>query len=150
MSKYDPLAKFLADLKDDAWDAPFAEIEKELGTPLPPSARSTQSWWANSNAGHSQAKSWLSVGWKVVPSEVDLPREMVRFERTRQAGRRPANLELSRLREEAMEWSGITDPAELNRAALSALIRHEQAEYVKSLGGSMPDAQAAPRRRITW
>ncbi len=150
MGKYDPLAKFLEDQQEDAWDAPFAEIEEILGTPLPPSARTLQSWWANSNASHSQAKGWLGAGWRVVPSEVNLPKEQVRFERTRQAGRRPANLELSRLREEAMVWSGITDPSELNRAALSALIRHEQAEYAKSLGGSMPDAQAAPRRRTTW
>ncbi len=150
MGKYDPLANFLADQDDDAWDALFARIEEILGTPLPPSARSRLSWWANSNANHSQAKGWLAAGWRVVPSEIDLPKELVRFERTRQSGRRSANLELSRLREEAMEWSGITDPNELNRAALSALLRHEQAEYAKSLGGSMPDAQAAPRRRITW
>ncbi len=151
MGKYEPLSDFLKANKDDAWDASFSEIEDKLGFALPASARRHRAWWANSrNGSHSQAKGWLDADWVVIPGEIDLEVGRVRLERTRAGGRRPANREQSRLREEAVEWSGITDLGELNKAALSALIRREQAKYVASLGGSMPDAEAAPRRRTMW
>ena len=87
--RYQPLADFLAAKKGGQWDASFEEIEKQLGFSLPKSAYKYQAWWANQNgAGHSQNKGWRSVGWRT--SRLDLERRRVRFEREREACRRPS------------------------------------------------------------
>lgn len=48
----------------------------------------------------------------------------------------------------AKELTGIANEAELVETALNALIQREAASYLQSLGGSMPNAEAAPRRRL--
>ncbi len=47
----------------------------------------------------------------------------------------------------AKEYSGIEERSELLRAALKALIQREAALRLIALGGSDPNASAAPRRR---
>ena len=91
MGKYEPLAQFLA--ASDGEEAPltFAEVEKTLGAPLPPSAFQYREWWANENS-HSQSKAWMKAGWQVW--SVDLGGERVTFrrmpEKPRAVGRPPA------------------------------------------------------------
>lgn len=48
---------------------------------------------------------------------------------------------------EASELTGITERSVLLRSGLEALIRAESARRLALLGGSDPEAQAAPRRR---
>lgn len=48
----------------------------------------------------------------------------------------------------AQEYTGITERSSLLREALQSLIEREAIERLIALGGSDPDAQAAPRRRI--
>jgi len=47
----------------------------------------------------------------------------------------------------AQEYTGIKERTALIRAALTTLIQVEAARRLIALGGSDPDAEAAPRRR---
>jgi Arc/MetJ family transcription regulator len=51
---------------------------------------------------------------------------------------------------EAEEYTGITERAALVREALRALIQREAIKRLVSLGGSDPNAEAAPRRRYSF
>ena len=87
MPKYDPLERYLLGLdRTVEHRISFAQVEEILGSPLPPSARTHQAWWANQRgAGHSQAHSWMGAGWhscdldlkaqQISFRPVDLPRE---------------------------------------------------------------------------
>lgn len=48
---------------------------------------------------------------------------------------------------QAEKYTGITERSALLRAALTALVQREAARRLALLGGSDPDAEAAPRRR---
>jgi hypothetical protein len=153
MSTYQALADRLAARKDDSWEASFAELEQILGRPLPPSAYRYNAWWANQTGpGHSQTHGWRSVGWKT--AKLDLERRRVRFERA-PAGIRESRQEFhhgeleseAALLERARQVSGIAGRGELIREALRALIAREAARGLAELGGTMPNFEAAPRRR---
>lgn len=47
----------------------------------------------------------------------------------------------------AQEYTGLKEKSALVREALKALIERESARRLIALGGSDPDASAAPRRR---
>ena len=82
LAKYDPLRDHLTAIRGDRWRASFKEIEKIIGTPLPPSARMYAAWWANDDGrSRVQAHSWLKAGW--CTTEVDVPGERVTFVRAR-------------------------------------------------------------------
>ena len=49
--------------------------------------------------------------------------------------------------ERARKLSGIDRKTDLIHAGLEALIRREAGRRLVALGGTMPDARAAPRRR---
>ncbi len=51
------------------------------------------------------------------------------------------------LMERARSLTGTKETAALVRQALETLVRVESGKRLLALGGSMPDAQAAPRRR---
>lgn len=60
--KYYPLFKYLQDKSQDAhFEITFAEIEALISGVLPPSAKSTRAWWANTPTAQSEA--WLTTGW---------------------------------------------------------------------------------------
>ena len=48
----------------------------------------------------------------------------------------------------AQEYTGITEKSALVREALRALVAREAARRLAALGGSDPNATAAPRRRF--
>jgi hypothetical protein len=77
--KYERLAQWLLQQKNDNVRITFAQIEKELKRSLPDSARTQRAWWANTLT-HSQATAWMALGWKV--SSIDLDGEIVKFERS--------------------------------------------------------------------
>lgn len=158
MGKYDPLGHYLESRAADSVDANFAQLEDILGFPLPPSAYRHQAWWANETHGsHSHSRSWQDAGFQT--SDVNLSRRTVRFER--QSGRGPApdgsgpevqatgGSDLESLFQKASAVTGEQDRAVLMANALQALIRHEAAQYLASLGGSDPNAKAPPRRRFS-
>lgn len=66
MSKYLPLAEYLAGLEQNEVRLSFSNIERIIGATLPRSAIEYDAWWANSrsNDSHSWAHLWLRVGWE--------------------------------------------------------------------------------------
>ncbi len=52
-----------------------------------------------------------------------------------------------KLMERAKALTGTKETAALVRQAMEALVRVESGKRLIALGGSMPDAEAAPRRR---
>lgn len=144
MSRYQPLAEFLASQKGDCWEANFDEVEAQLGFSLPQSAHRYPAWWANqSGNGHSQTAGWRSVGWRT--AGLDLARKRVRFERE-QTGNAPGRRG-GDLFERARALTGIEDRNALIDAALKALIAREAAAGLARLGGTMPDYRAPVRER---
>jgi hypothetical protein len=110
---------------------------------LPPSAYRHESWWSNAHRGnHSQAKAWLGAGWYI--EKVDRGRKKVRLQRGES---RDTTSELQDLWRKAREISGISDPIELEKAAVTTFIRREAAKGLIALGGTMPDFEAPPRER---
>ena len=149
MSRYQPLADFLASRRSVEWEGSFADIESHLGFPLPGRAHRDPDWWANlSGPGHSQSRGWHSAGWRT--SSVDLERRRVRFERD-SPGQRPPNEELQaiqRLIAEASALTGIADRATLVREGLQALVAREAALKLAVPDGTMP-SPAPERERIS-
>jgi hypothetical protein len=81
MSKYEPLAHFLKIQAKDHVLMSFAEVEKALGSKLPPSAYDYQAWWSNYAGGsHVQAKAWLDAGYET--EQVDMTSQKLAFRRT--------------------------------------------------------------------
>jgi hypothetical protein len=78
MSKYDPLAAYLKQLRQREITLSFAEIEGVIGSPLPSSAHTYNAWWANENGAtsHVQCSAWLLAGYK---AHADLRIQEVRF-----------------------------------------------------------------------
>lgn len=157
MGKYEPLTRHLRSLDKDSWSANFAEIEAILNSPLPGSAYEHRPWWANQKKGnHSQAQAWREAGWETC--DVDIHSRRVRF--VRRHGRHGAqslaggtsNLSgpssLNQLIERAEVLTGITNRDELLREAVTELLRREAGRRLIALGGTMPDAEAPPRRRF--
>jgi hypothetical protein len=157
MSRYEPLAQFLAAKKADMWEASFEEIETRLGSALPKSAYKYPAWWANQTGpGHSQTRGWRSVGWRTC--DLDLERRRVRFERERvREGVREARPTFTyqddpssraSLVRKAQELTGIKDREALIDEALRLLIAREAGLRLARLGGTMPDLRMPPRRRF--
>jgi hypothetical protein len=153
MGKYEPLARFLGTRNDDVWNATFDQIEAQLGFTLPKSAHEYRAWWSNQQGpGHSQKEGWQAAGWET--KDVDLRRGVVRFVRAgprREGGRTAASKssesELNQLWRKAREISGISNRVDLERAALTTFIQREAAKRLIAMGGSDPNASAAPRER---
>lgn len=147
MSRYRPLADFLAGQKADCWNGSFAEIEALLGFPLPPSAYRYRAWWANQNgAGHSQKLGWRSAGWRT--AGLDLARRRVTFRRDENDRQYLLDLDaFGDLLGQAGELTGIDDRDELVREALRALIAREAGRRLARLGGTIPHLTVPPRRR---
>ncbi len=82
-SRYAPLASWLQRVRPEVNDlaVDFEQVEKLLGSQLPPSARKHAAWWANDAATHVQSRAWLNSGWRV--ESVDLGEEVVQFGRLR-------------------------------------------------------------------
>jgi hypothetical protein len=151
MGKYEPLRRYLESQSVDSVNANFAQLEAILGFPLPHSAYKHQAWWANEAHGsHSHSRSWQDAGWET--SMVNTSRRTVRFQK-RGPDRTPNIAVASRssdtadLWEQAAKLTGIEGRDKLIEAALTALIRQETTRYFARIGGSMPDASAAPRER---
>lgn len=94
MSKYDPLTQHLKATRADRVTMTFAELEKVLGFPLPPSSRKHRAWWANDPQGHVNAKAWREAGYRA--EAVDLEDAKLEFVRLNEIdtsaparGRRP-------------------------------------------------------------
>lgn len=79
MSKYDPLTSHLAARNSDYISMSFAEIERQLGFPLPESSRKHRAWWSNNPSNNVMTKAWLAAGYET--AQVDLEAEKLQFVR---------------------------------------------------------------------
>jgi hypothetical protein len=151
MSRYQPLADFLAAKKTDQWNATFSDIEARLGFTLPKSAYTYPAWWANQvGSGHSQTRGWRSVGWRT--TALDLERRCVRFEREQNVAAamistRRDDRSTDELLARARELTGISDRDALIQEALRLLVAREAGLRLVRLGGTMPDFRAPSRER---
>ena len=73
--KYYGLNNRLRGVWASEWKTCFTEIERIIGSSLPPCARRDRGWWGNEESGsqQTQALAWLDAGWEAV--EVDLKAE---------------------------------------------------------------------------
>jgi len=83
MSKYYPLQTHLKELQGSQLPMTFSEVERVLGFPLPPSARSHPAWWSNNRGTNVAVKAWRDAGWRT--SRVSLSEERVTFVRDHEA-----------------------------------------------------------------
>ena len=78
MAKYDPLAKFQANIpRTEGTDIlSIAQTEDLMGKALPAPARGHRSWWGN-DSYHVQSIAWQAAGRRVF--KVDMTRRVVTF-----------------------------------------------------------------------
>ena len=77
MSKYAPLAAHLRKVGQETVPMTFADIERIIGTNLPPSAFKHRPWWSNNSANSVITRSWLEAGYKT--AKVDMAGQKLMF-----------------------------------------------------------------------
>ena len=87
MSKYFALGEYLKNKPQSHLQMTFAEIEKVIGAPLPPSAFKHRPFWSNNPGNSVMTRVWLDAGW--ISSEVDMEGRKLVFRRERPAGGQP-------------------------------------------------------------
>lgn len=70
-SKYYPLFTALQRSGADEVTLTLEQIERLLGHPLPPSARTRRAWWSNRSSPLSQAATWMNAGYHVTHIDLD-------------------------------------------------------------------------------
>jgi len=75
---YAPFVNFLKNFNDDYYKSTIKEIERIIGSVLPPPAYDKDSWWSF-KSGYSLAKEIMKAGWKV--TRVHFHTEEVEFEK---------------------------------------------------------------------
>jgi hypothetical protein len=70
-SKYQPLARHLRAQRGARVSMSFAEIERVLGTKLPPSASTHRAWWSNNPQNNVMTKAWLDAGFQSEQVDID-------------------------------------------------------------------------------
>ena len=78
-SKYHPLTQHLRAQRAGRVPMSFAEIERVLGTKLPPSAISHRAWWSNNPTNNVMTKAWLEAGFR--SEQVDIEGRKLVFKR---------------------------------------------------------------------
>jgi len=81
MGKYDPLGGFLRAQRAQEIPMSFSEIERVLGTSLPPKAQHQRAWWSNNPANNVMTKVWLEAGFET--ERVDMGGRKLVFRRVR-------------------------------------------------------------------
>lgn len=81
-SKYRPLTQHLRGQRANRVPMSFAEIERALGTKLPPSASAHRAWWSNNPNNNVMTKAWLAAGFET--EQVDLAGRKLVFKRVAQ------------------------------------------------------------------
>jgi hypothetical protein len=79
--KYEALTDFLRRQSQDVVRVSFNEIERVIGTTLPPSATSHRAWWSNNAQNNVMTKAWKDAGFE--SEDVDMKGRRVTFRRLR-------------------------------------------------------------------
>ena len=78
-SKYQPLTAHLRAQRGNRVPMSFTEIERVVGTKLPPSATAHRAWWSNNPTNNVMTKAWLEAGFQ--SEQVDLDSRKLVFKR---------------------------------------------------------------------
>jgi hypothetical protein len=96
-------------LRTQPWDElpmTFSDIERVIGSKLPPAAHRHRAWWSNNPANNVMTKAWLNAGFR--SEQVDLDGQRVVFRRIASTSKNTHNEE-SAMAEAAPEFpSGST------------------------------------------
>jgi len=79
MTKYAPLHDFLKNQNRALVRLTFSDIEKLIGTTLPPSARKHRPWWSNNPSNSVITDAWLEAGYR--SEQVDMEKGTLVFRR---------------------------------------------------------------------
>lgn len=82
MSKYERLGEFLKSQRTKEVPMTFAEIERVIGSKLPPSSPQYPAWWSNNPSNNVMTKVWLAAGFRT--ERVDTKARRVVFRRVEQ------------------------------------------------------------------
>lgn len=77
--KYEPLTSYLRTQRGNQIRMSFAEIERVIGSKLPPSADTHRAWWSNNPSNNVMTKAWLEAGFE--SEQVDLRSRKLIFRR---------------------------------------------------------------------
>src|SRR3981081_2671761 len=88
MSKYEPLADFLRQQAAELVAMKFEDIERVVGSKLPPSSRQHRAWWSNNPNNNVMTKVWLNAGFNT--EQVDIEGRRLVFRRIRPRNDREA------------------------------------------------------------
>ena len=81
--KYQPLTAYLAALVAGEVTLTLGEIERIVGAPLPPSAR-TPNFWTNGRSGIFRDRPWTRARWRVARTHLRSAAPAVTFQRVPQ------------------------------------------------------------------
>ena len=95
MLTYEPLEKYLFQQKGASVAMTFAEVERVIGSKLPPSAHKRNEWWSNNATNHSQARAWLNAGFET--ANLDRKAKKIVFRRVARTVARHGMQEESRM-----------------------------------------------------
>jgi hypothetical protein len=79
--KYGPLTEFLRRQSRPVVRMSFDEIERVIGSKLPPSATDHRAWWSNNADNSVMTKAWKDAGFE--SEDVDMKGRRVTFRRVR-------------------------------------------------------------------
>lgn len=83
MGKYEPLTEFLKMQLGSEVRMSFAQIERVIGTKLPPVAQRHRAWWSNSPTNNVMTQAWLDAGFR--SEQVDMKGGKLVFRRDKAA-----------------------------------------------------------------
>jgi hypothetical protein len=79
MGKYAPLGDYLASRPTPEIAMTFADIERVIGSALPPKAQGHRAWWSNNPNNNVMTKVWLDAGFET--QRVDMASRRLVFRR---------------------------------------------------------------------
>jgi hypothetical protein len=79
MGKYERLGPFLRSQRNKEVPMTFAEIERVIGSKLPPNSPQYPAWWSNNPTNNVMTKVWLAAGFRT--EQVDIKGRKVVFRR---------------------------------------------------------------------
>lgn len=81
MGKYEALGQFLKGQPTEEVSLSFSDIERVIGSALPPSAYAHRPWWSNNPSNSAMTRVWLDAGFRT--ERVDMTGKKLVFKRMR-------------------------------------------------------------------
>ncbi len=95
MGKYERLGAFLKSQRTKEVPMTFAEIERVIGSKLPPNSPQYPAWWSNNPTNNVMTKVWLAAGFRT--EQVDTKARKVVFRRVELSSAEPAPSRVKKL-----------------------------------------------------